>query len=109
MTNINQIYDLMPELIDDVKEDGGEFVFSERAKAIVKEIADYARSTKLYARSKEQGDEFWKDGKQHTAREIYLFMLDRIVNAPTAIHRNSSVILHIPYLDEELNGKEETV
>lgn len=104
MTEISQLYDLMPELIEGVKEDGSELVFTDRAKEIIKEIAAYARTTGIYKATKEQGEEFWSDPEKRTARNVYCFMLDRIIHAPTAIHRNSSVILHIPTLDEILNG-----
>lgn len=52
---------------------------------------------------KERGKMF--DGS--TAHQLFVYMLDRVVNAPTAIHRNSSVILIMPYFRQKLRESDE--
>lgn len=106
MNSIDQMYELVPELIEETKDDGTNLIFSDRAKEVVKEVAEFSRKTKLYQENKERGKEFWSNPEERTARNIYIYMLDRIVNAPTSIHRDSSVILLMPVLDEAVNGTE---
>lgn len=106
MDKLDQIYELVPELIEETKEDGANLIFSDRAKEIIKEVAEYSRKTKLYSENKERGEEFWSNPEERTARNVYIYMLDRIVNAPTSIHRDSSVILMMPVLDGIINGME---
>ena len=109
---IGELKNLMVELIQDViKENDGKegkdnVNFSQRAKEIIKEVADYARTTKIYAANKEQREKFWEETKDATPALIYEYMLDRVVNAPTKMHMNCSVILIIPKLDELLNTTE---
>lgn len=109
---IGELKNLMVELVEDViKENDGKegkdnVNFSQRAKEIIKEVADYARTTKIYAANKEKREKFWEETKDATPALIYGYMLDRVVNAPTKMHMNCSVILIIPKLDELLNTTE---
>ena len=105
MKSIEELYEFIPELIDQVKYDNNKvLIFNDKAKTIIKEIAEFARKTGIWENVKEQRERFWEDTKDSTPEQVYAYMLDRIVNAPTSIHRNSSIILIIPRLDEMLNG-----
>lgn len=107
MKNIEELYDLVPQLIEAVHHrDDNTVVFTDKAKALVHEIADYARTTRIWEETKEEREWFWEDTKDGTPELVYGYMLDRIVNAPTRLMRDSSVILVIPRLDELLNGEE---
>lgn len=100
-----ELYELFSELIEQVKYGKDKkLFFNDKAKAIIKEIAEYARKTKIWEIVKEQREQFWEYSKDSTPEQVYAYMLDRIVNAPTSFHRDSSVILIIPRLDEILNG-----
>ena len=109
MKNTDDLYILtsqcsIPELIEAVKKDGNNLIFTDRAKAIVKEIATYARETGIWESSTELRENFWKNSADATPEQVYGYMLDRI--APTRIHRDSSILLIMPRLDELLNGTE---
>ena len=102
MKNTDDLYDLVPELIEAVEKDGDSLVFSDRAREIVHEIAEYGRTTMVWKTTTEQRNRFWADSADSTPEQIYAYMLDRIVNAPTRFHRDSSILLIIPRLDELL-------
>ena len=101
-----QVVCLIEEVMqkNDGKESKENVIFSEKAKGLVKEIAEYAKTTMLYKRTKERREEFWKDTQEATPALIYGYMLDRVANAPTRRHAESSIILLMPRLDEILNG-----
>ena len=101
------------ELLEDVmKENDGKegkenVIFSQKAKTLVKEIADFSRNTRIYREAEARREEFRNETKDATPALIYGYLLDRVVNAPTMLHASGSVILLIPRLDELLNGTEE--
>lgn len=92
MNKIEDLPELMIEMLDNT-DDSGEF--SDRAKEIINEIADYAEKTKIFKDNKEKGETQFEG---EPARLIYGYLCDRIVNAPTTIHRDVSCILIIPFL-----------
>lgn len=102
------------ELLEDVmKENDGKegkenVIFSQKAKTLVKEIADFSRHTRIYREAEARREEFRNETKDATPALIYGYLLDRVVNAPTMLHASGSVILLIPRLDELLNGTEES-
>lgn len=95
MKNISELSDLMVELL----ESSPNFELNPRGIEIVNEIADYAEQTDIFKANKERGEFF--DGQ--TAKNIFGYMLDRVVNAPTVLHMTSSVILIMPFLRKRLN------
>lgn len=103
MKSRDELPDLMVELIESVNTETGIAKFPKRATEIVREISAWAKETGLYARAKEQAESFWPDTASPS--DIYLYMLDRVVNAPTTIHRDSSVILHMPALEKALDSQ----
>ena len=103
MTNIDELPDLMVELIETAKAQDEGVEVPARAREIINEIAEYAKKTRLYAEFQERSEAFWEP--DDTATEIYLFMLQKIVNAPTQIHRNAAVLLHMPALAEALKSE----
>lgn len=98
MKNISELPGLMAELLEDCPD----FEFSPRGIEIINEIADYSEQTKIFKENKERGEIF---GGQ-TAKNIFYYMLDRVVNAPTTVHRDSSVILIMPFLRKKLNEQQ---
>lgn len=101
MTEISQLNDLMLELLEN-NMNLETMDITNRGREIIDEIADYAESTRIFQENKERGEIF--DGL--SAQKVMAFMLDRVVNAPTTIHRNSSVILIMPFVRQKL--REET-
>lgn len=95
MKNISELSDLMVELLESCPD----FKLNPRGIEIINEIADYAEQTDIFKANKERGEIF--DGQ--TAKNIFCYMLDRVVNAPTVLHRNSSVILIMPFVRKRLN------
>lgn len=107
MRNIEELNDLMVELLENVDEasGGGEsLVFTKRAKEIIKEISDYAQGTELYKHSADRAAEFWKDGT--APADIWVFMLNKVINAPFALYRNAAVLIHMPALEKAIEEEE---
>lgn len=100
MTNISELSDLMVELLENCPD----FKLNPRGIKIINEIADYAEQTDIFKENKERGEFF--DGQ--TAKNIFFYMLDRVVNAPTVLHRDSSVILIMPFVRKKLNEEMDT-
>lgn len=95
MKNISELSDLMLEILEICLD----FELNPRVIEIINEIADYAEQTDIFKANKERGEIF--DGQ--TAKNIFGYMLDRIVNAPTVLHRDMSVILIMPFVRKRLN------
>ena len=105
MNNLKQLCALIPELIKETTLGDDNIIFSDRAKAIIKEVVEYSKKTPIYKENSTRANEFWTS-ENKTARNVYAHMLNKIVNAPTSLHRDASVILCIPILDEIVNGAE---
>lgn len=103
MKNRDELPDLMVELIDSVDDRTGIPKFPRRATEIVREISAWAKSTGLYEKSREKAESFWTEGA--TPSDIYMYMLGRVVGAPTEIHRDAAVILHMPALEKALDAQ----
>lgn len=89
----------IPELMLELLKEVGEEVppkFTRRAVEIIDEIADYAETTALFQSAKQKGEETFTEGTK--AAQLYGYMLDRIVNASSALFSIGSVILMMPFL-----------
>lgn len=101
MTDTSQLNDLMLELLEN-NINLEKMEITKRGREIIDEISDYAEQTRIFQEHKERGEMF--DGS--TAQQVFGYMLDRVVNAPTTIHRNSSVILIMPFVRQKLREEE---
>lgn len=104
MKDITEIWDLMISLIEDV---GVDYSFTDKSKAIIHDIAEYSRQRELYKRFTNNMNAFmeeWRAEETVTAKDVYLHMLSKIANAPTMLHRNMSIILLMPIIDDMLTG-----
>lgn len=104
-----EFQDKVADMLEEVYADGSEFVFTDKAKTILKECAEYARETTLYIENEAGANEFWSETTENavyraTPTNVYRHILERIVNAPTRLHMIASVIIHIPTLDRLVNG-----
>ena len=98
MKEIAELKDLMAELLDGEIQYEPEMAVTERGKEIIHEIADYAETTELFRKEHHHGDML--QGK--TFCEMFLYMLDRVCNAPTILHVTSSVILLMPFVRDAM-------
>lgn len=90
---------LMLELFDgEAKWEGSDFVFTDRGREIIDKISDYAERTRIFQEHKERGEMF----DAYTAKQVFGYLLDRIVNAPTMLHRDASILLIMPFVRQKL-------
>lgn len=99
MEKMSEINDLMLELLEKESEwKDANIVFTERGREIVDKISDYAERTRIFQEHKERGEMF----DASTAEQVFAYLLDRIVNAPTTLHRDASVLLIMPFVRQKL-------
>lgn len=99
MKDLTELNPLMLELLEDNTEwKDGNVVFTDRGLELIDEISDFAEHTRIFQENKEKGEVF----DDSTAQLLFGYMLDRVANAPTAIHRNLSIILIMPFLRQRL-------
>lgn len=97
MQDIAELNALMLELLEDnIK--GDPWKVTGRGREIIDEISDYAEQLEIFRANKDRGEMF----EGTTARQVYGYMLDKVVRAPTTTHRDMSVILIMPFLREKL-------
>ena len=107
MKDICELPELMLQFVGDAKLENDHVVFGLTARKTITEVAAYARKTKIYAESREESERFWKEeGHEKTIEIVHGHMLDRIVHAPTVIHRDSSVLTLMPELEDLLIEEE---
>ena len=90
--------------------DDGTVEFSEESKKLIHEVAEKCRILPIYQQNKEKVN-MYKDGM--TAKQVYIDMCFKIVNAPTQIHMMMTPKLILPVIDDllqaELSESEEEV
>ena len=97
MENIKNIPDLMVELLEsNITIETMEI--TARGVEIINEISDYAEQTELFNANKDRGEMF----AGSTAQQVFGYMLDRVVNAPAILFRDTSVLLIMPYFRQKL-------
>ena len=87
----------MVELLETTESTGDTAVFNDKAVELVKEIAEWARGTNFYKDNHETEEKFFDSSA--TPSDIWMFMLQKIVGAPTAMHRDCIVAGHMPALE----------
>ena len=95
-----EMNDKMVELLEATESTDGAVVFNGRAAELVKELATWARGTDFYKENHETATKFFDSSA--TPSEIWMFMLQRIVGAPTSIHRDCVVAGHMPALENAI-------
>ncbi|MCD7947526.1 MAG: hypothetical protein LUG13_04405 [Oscillospiraceae bacterium] len=98
MKSIEELQPLMLELLE-AEQDGK---FPARARELVGEIAEFARTTAWVQGTEEQCRAFWAE-HDPTPEIVWAYILDRVANAPTILHANTSVMSHMPVLDNLLS------
>lgn len=87
----------MVELLEATEAKDNAVVFNDKAVSLVKEIAEWARETNFYKENHKAADEFFDITA--TPSEIWMFMLHKIIGAPTTLHRDCIVAGHMPALE----------
>lgn len=100
ITSTNEMYDRMGRLLD-LMSGSKDVVFTAESVEIINEIADYAEQTEFYKKEKGRGKMF----EDKNAAIIYLYLLDRIINAPTRLHIICSIEGIMPYLRDKVNAE----
>lgn len=97
MIGEKNIGELMVELLES-HIDTAEWKITDRGHEIINAISDHAEQTRIFQEHKDRGEIF----TDATAQQVFGYMLDRIVNAPTSIHRDMSVLLIMPFVRQKL-------
>lgn len=100
MKSIYELNNLMIELLDERNTTYKPLIFNSRGLEIIKEINDYAVTTAVYKSNLDKAEKL----SDKNAEEIFNWMLNRIVNAPTTLHTYGSVMLLMPLLYERLQN-----
>lgn len=98
--------DLIIELLDitEVK-DSGEVVFTDRSIEIIKELGEKYEKTPLYRKSRAENPD-WEG--EANAGLLYVYMCERIIEAPSTIHMMITPKLLLPIIWEKLQQEAET-
>lgn len=98
-----KIDDLISGLLDEPmeQEDNG-IVFTSRATELIHEIAEMCNDIPIVQKTKEQVEDY---AKELSAEQVYLDMLVKIVEEPTAIHMKMSAKMLIPIISQKLKDR----
>ena len=101
-----EIYNLICELLEEpvVQEDNG-VVFTSKSIELIHAIAEKCSTIPIVERIQET-DRIEEYAEELTADEVFIDMLNKIVNAPTRIHMEMSVKMLIPIISRNLKEKE---
>lgn len=102
MTKPEELNDLMIELLENNTNIDDATNFTDRGREIINEISDYAESTQIYQKNKEREETF----DDLTAHQLFFYMLDRFVNAPTFLYGYASIILLMPRVRKKMQEEE---
>lgn len=97
MIKPDELNDKMTALIEGME--ANEYKFDETSRALISEIAEYARQTRIYERGKKYPLEI-----ERTADSVFWHMLTKIAHAPTRFHVTCTCLMLMPILDDILKG-----
>ncbi len=101
MNDIKQLNGLMIELLES-NIDLETMKITDRGYEIINEISDWGEQTRIFQEHKEKGKMF----NESTTKQVFGYMLDRVVNAPTPLHRDASVLMIMPFVRQKLREQE---
>lgn len=98
-----EINDLICELLEEpvTQEDNG-IEFTSRSVELIHEIAEMCNEIPIVQKTKEQAEDY---AEGLSAEQVYMDMLVKIVEAPTAIHMKMSVKMLIPIISRKLKER----
>lgn len=98
------IDDLVCKLLDEPSvQDDDSVVFTDKALGLIHEIAEKCKDIPVVKENQRQMEEY---AAGLSAEEIYMDMLNKIVEAPTKIHMKMSARLLIPIISAKLKTQE---
>lgn len=98
--NIN---DLICELLEEpVTQEDNSIEFTSRSVELIHEIAEMCNEIPIVQKTKEQTEDY---AKELSAEQVYLDMLVKIADAPTAIHMKMSAKMLIPIISRKLKER----
>lgn len=99
-----KIDDLIGDLLDEPSvQDDDSVVFTDKALGLIHEIAEKCKDIPVVKENQRQMEEY---AAGLSAEEIYVDMLNKIVEAPTKIHMRMLVRLLIPIISDKLKSRE---
>ena len=98
-----KINDLICELLEEpvTQEDNG-IEFTSRSVELIHEIAEMCNEIPIVQKTKEQAEDY---AEGLSAEQVYMDMLVKIVEAPTAIHMKMSAKMLIPIISRKLKER----
>lgn len=97
-----EINDLICELLDEPVEQDDNIVFTNRSVELIHQIAEKCSTIPIVKETREQSDEYAED---LSAEQVYMDMLVKIVEAPTAVHMEMSAKLLISIISRKLKER----
>lgn len=95
-----EMCDKMVELLEATESIGDSVVFNDKAVGLVKVIAEWARGTNFYKANREAAAKFFDSSA--TPSDIWVFILQKVIEAPTTLHRDCVVAAHMPALEDAI-------
>ena len=98
-----EINNLICELLEEpvTQEDNG-IEFTSRSVELIHEIAEMCNEIPIVKKTKEQAEDY---AEGLSAEQVYIDMLVKIVEAPTAIHMKMSAKMLIPIISRKLKER----
>ena len=97
------IDDLIYELLEEpVAQEDNNIVFTSRSVELIHEITEMCDYIPIVQRTKDQAEDY---AKGLSAEQVYLDMLVKIVDAPTAIQMKMSAKMLIPIISQKLKER----
>lgn len=97
------IDDMICELLEEpVDQEDNSIVFTSRSMELIHEIAEACNDIPIVQKTKEQAEDY---AEGLSAEQIYMDMLVKIVEAPTAIHMKMSAKMLIPIISRKLKER----
>lgn len=83
-----------------------EVIFTDAAKMLIHKISEEFSTLIIVLANEDRMEEY---GKGLSAEDVYVDMLNKIVEAPTKMHMRMSAIMLIPVIDKKLREEEKTI
>ena len=83
-----------------------EVIFTDAAKMLIHKISEECSKLIIVLANEDRMEEY---GKGLSAVDVYVDMLNKIVEAPTKMHMRMSAIMLIPVIDKKLREEEKTI
>ncbi len=98
-----KIDDLISELLDEpMAQEDNSVAFTSRGTQLIHEIAELCNGIPIVQETKKQAEDY---AEGLSAEQVYVDMLIKIVEAPTAIHMKMSAKMLIPIISRKLKER----